>query len=71
MILEIRGLGLAAYLRMQTGEVMFIKFENGKFIFESEKDENHWRVQYINSCCYRHDQEVMALRVFKQQDKSD
>jgi hypothetical protein len=69
MKIAIRDLGLAAYIRLKEKEATFIEFKEDKYVFESERDEDSWRVEYLNSCCYRHDSEVMALRVFKQKAK--
>jgi len=59
-MIEIRGLGLAAYVRMNGGIIK--GFQNRVFLFESERDANEWEIDYANACCSRHDAEVMNLR---------
>ena len=62
MTLEIDNLGLAAYMKMNGSKL--IRVEGKKFVFE-ERDmitEDEWRIKYFNSCCFRHDTELMMLR---------
>jgi hypothetical protein len=63
MKVEIKELGLAAYIKICGGQL--VSFENDHFSFESEMGLNEWRVKYMNSCCYKHDMELMNLRKFK------
>ena len=60
MRLEIRKLGLAAFIKMNNEEL--VQVNNGKFVFESECSEVEWEVRYLNSCCHRHDTELINLR---------
>ncbi|MGW8177420.1 MAG: hypothetical protein ACWGQW_01270 [bacterium] len=59
---ETRKLGLAAYIKMKGGEL--VKYANNKFTFEVEDGgtESEWEVRYLNSCCHKHDTELMNLR---------
>jgi len=63
MKLEIGNLGLAAYMKMMGCKLNKV---NGKvFVFELSENgmsEEEWRIQYFNSCCFRHDTELMMLR---------
>lgn len=60
MVIQLRQLGLAAYLKMHG--VKLIKVENKTFFFESDRSEKEWRVDYHNSCCMKHDAMVCELR---------
>lgn len=59
-IIETRKLGLAAYIKMEQGN--FLGVVDNKFRFESEMTAEEWDIRYCNTCCHRHDMEVMALR---------
>lgn len=37
---------------------------SGLFIFDSDRSEQDWKLEYMNSCCCKHDAEVMNLRKF-------
>lgn len=65
MEVEVRELGLAAYLRIK--KVPMLSFDNhsGSFIFDSPKTLDEWRTEYMHTDCYQHDKEVMSLRQFK------
>jgi len=60
MRVETRKLGLAAFIKMHNEKLLEVN--SGKFIFESEKSESEWEVEYLNSCCHRHDTELIHLR---------
>jgi len=60
MRIETRKLGLAAFIKMNNGKL--IEVASGKFAFDSEKTESEWEVEYLNSCCHRHDTELINLR---------
>jgi len=57
----ITELGLAAYLRIKDAEL--VKYENG-FVFETDRSEGEWRIEYYNSDCYKHDSELLQLKKF-------
>ncbi len=57
---SVRQLGLAAYMKMKN--CTLLKVEGGNFIFNTDRDLNDWRVEYMNSCCHRHDTELINLR---------
>lgn len=59
-VVKIGRLGLAAYVKMNGG--IFVKYLDGRFYFETSKAVDAWEVDYINSCCSRHDTELMTLR---------
>jgi len=61
-IIEIRELHLAAFMKVEGAE--FMRFENRKFVFKTDKPESEWRVQHSNSCCRRVDLELIELRKF-------
>lgn len=58
--IQVRHLGLAAFVAMK-GETL-LRVENRLFIFQSEKSETEWRVEYNNSDCLKHDTLVCELR---------
>lgn len=63
MRIEVRGLGLAAYVGENGGTLIGCDDSN-VFTFESDKPKMEWEVEYENSCCSRHDSRVMAYRKF-------
>jgi hypothetical protein len=60
MRVEIKQLGLAAYVKINGGKI--VGFQNGKFIMDTDKSEQEWEIQYMNSESFKHDSEVMYLR---------
>ncbi|MET0462082.1 MAG: hypothetical protein ABW007_02975 [Chitinophagaceae bacterium] len=58
--IKTRRLGLAAFIKMSGAQL--IDVHNKEFIFESEKSESEWLVEYSNSCCMQHDAIVCQLR---------
>ncbi len=64
MIVETRKLGLAAYIKMQGAALQSVHSETNTFAFEDEsgKDAQAWELDYMNSCCHRHDTELVNLR---------
>lgn len=64
MIVETRKLGLAAFIKMHGGELKSVQNETNTFAFEDEsgKDATAWELEYMNSCCHRHDTELVNLR---------
>ena len=61
---ETRKLGLAAYIKMQGGTLKDVEQETNTFQFEQESDKtvHDWEFEYVNSCCHRHDTELVNLR---------
>jgi len=65
MKLEIDNLGLAAYMKMKGCKLLEVEGKIFKFESVEEKlSEDEWRIKYFNSCCFRHDTELMMLRKF-------
>ena len=62
MKVETRDLGLAAFMKMNGLELIDFFKPNRIFIFESDRDETSWRVEYLNSESHKHDTELMNLR---------
>lgn len=60
MRVETRKLGLAAFIKMNGGQL--VKYESGRFHLDADKTEQQWEVAYMNSCCHRHDTELVNLR---------
>jgi len=60
MRLYIKGIGLAAYIKMQ-GEKL-VDVQDKRFVFESDKTEQEYQIEYLSSCCSYHDAEVCNLR---------
>ena len=69
MEIEIRDLGLAAYIRIIGGKFVRFNEETDSYVFVTDICENDWRVAYLNSESYKHDTEIMSLRTFKQRKK--
>ena len=61
-VIKIKELGLAAFIKINGGTL--VSFEGRDFSFESDKTVDQWRVLYYNSCCYKHDNELLQLRKF-------
>jgi hypothetical protein len=64
-VVETRKLGLAAYIKMCGGELLGIKPESNTFRFDTGEDDrsvDQWEMDYVNSCCHRHDTELVNLR---------
>ena len=64
MIIKITSLGLAAFVHGQDG-VKLLRFdtEAKEFVFDVDKERDFAR-DYLNSCCRKHDSNVMALRLY-------
>ena len=63
MTLRTKKLALAAYLKMHGAT--FQGHQDGQFVFaqdEAGKDIDAWQVEYLNSCCHKHDTELVNLR---------
>ena len=60
MNISTRKLGLAAYIKLK-GQVL-VGFRDGRFQFDSDRSENDWEVEYLNTECYHHDVELINLR---------
>ncbi|MEE8113272.1 MAG: hypothetical protein V3T23_02845 [Nitrososphaerales archaeon] len=60
MDVEIKQLGLAAYVKINGGKIR--GYQNGKFIMDTDKSEQEWEIEYMNSESFKHDSEVMYLR---------
>jgi hypothetical protein len=58
--IEVKYLGLAAYMKMKGCKLLDIRSKI--FIFECEKSYQEWEIEYANSCCRMHDENVMYLR---------
>ena len=63
MMIQVKGLGLAAYI-VESGGRMIDCDDDNVCTLESDRTERMWSVDYENSCCSRHDARVMALRKF-------
>jgi hypothetical protein len=47
------------------GELLGIKPETNTFRFDTGEDKksvDQWEFEYVNSCCHRHDTELVNLR---------
>ena len=63
-VVETRKLGLESYINMQVGSLKGVEQETNTFSFEveGEKELQEWEFDYVNSCCHRHDTELVNLR---------
>lgn len=59
---QVKHLGLAAYIKMEGCKLIEVK--DKLFVFESDITIEGWRVKYNNSCCMKHDSIVCELRHF-------
>jgi hypothetical protein len=59
---DTRDLHFAAYLK--ANGATFVRFEDRKFFFRSDRPVSEWRVEHANSCCRRIDLELIELRKF-------
>lgn len=61
-LVETTNIGLAAFMKM-SGSIL-VKTDNKVFTFLGENGETirDWDIKYANSCCRRHDSEVMYLK---------
>ena len=55
-------LHLAAFVK--AGGAVFLDYQNGFFVFTSEKSELEWRVEHSNSESLRVDRELFTLKKF-------
>lgn len=60
--IKVRDLGLAAYIKMKGG--ILVRFEERMIVFRVKEDKTveDYRMEYLNTCCFRHDSELMTLR---------
>jgi len=67
-VVETNDLGLASFMKMNGCKIVEVKSkrESKIFVFESNDkkyaSEEAWKIRYLNSCCHRHDTELMMLR---------
>ena len=62
MRVETKDLGLAAYMKMKGTDLVDFFKPNRIFIFESDRDETAWRLEYLSSESHEHDRVLMDLR---------
>lgn len=62
MSVQTRNLGLAAYMKMRGARLEEFLTGNRVFVFDSERTETDWNVEYLNSESYKHDSELINLR---------
>jgi len=69
MRLEIKDLGLAAYVYMECKDIGKIistddDYRNGIIVLEIKKEKNltEWRMEYLQSDCRIHDSMIMEFR---------
>lgn len=62
MLVRVRHLGLAAYIKMNGAKLIGI--DKRVFILETDRKLVEWQIDYNNSCCMKHDAAVCDLRVF-------
>lgn len=60
--IETQNLGLAAYIKMNGGQVVSVANRTYVFNTPDKKTLDEWTVEYSNSCCQKHDNELMGLR---------
>jgi len=65
--IRVKNLGLAGFVKMGGGKL--ITFNKGHYVFESTRNLCEWEVEYLNSCCSKHDDQVMSLRQLRNKFK--
>lgn len=62
MTLLVKDLGLAAFMQLNSCELL--GYSNKRFKVEDpdKQDIEYWRVKYSNSCCSQHDKQILVLR---------
>lgn len=61
MRLTVHDIALAAYLKAN-GAVLVEAQQERTWVFESDRPASEWRLEYSNSCCRKHDRELLELR---------
>lgn len=67
MEIKIKQLGLVAFINMK--ESKFLDCKDNIYIFESDKTEKEWMLEYMQSECKEFDTNVMELRWFQNKNK--
>lgn len=67
MQIEVKQLGLAAFIKMHGSKLL--DYKNNMFIFESVSTEKDWMLKYMQSECKEFDKSVMELRWFQNNNK--
>ena len=63
LVLEIKDIGLAAYMKMHGSKVL--GYDGNVFQMQSNpeaKSFEDWSLEYTNSCCCSHDNQLLQLR---------
>lgn len=63
-VISTAKLGLAAYIKMSGASIDRIDPDERVFTFKdsSGKSLEDYELEYMNTCCYRHDNELVHLR---------
>ena len=61
-IIKTKKLALAAYIYMEVGKLHKVDKENREFYFESDRSVDEWEMDYLDSCCNKHDNKLVTLR---------
>lgn len=62
MIIEIKNISLAAYIKMQGYQLLKVNCYSFSFDLPQSTSEEILRIEYLNSECSHHDTEVCNLR---------
>ena len=60
MSIKVRKLAVAAYIKMNG--VKLLNYDGQYFIFDCDRGPVEWELEYLNSCCNKHDTELVLLR---------
>ncbi len=69
MILEIKDIGLAAYMQMHNCRLIEYTGDGFEIATEDARTAEAWAVGYSNSCCCQHDQALLNLRNLVRQSR--
>lgn len=62
VVLEIKDIGLAAYMKMNGFKVLGYDGQTFQMEGDSYKSFDDWSLEYTNSCCCTHDNQLLQLR---------
>ena len=65
-MVKVYDMGLAAYMKLKG--VMVKGIEGKSFLFDTgDVPLSQWKIDYANSCCSRHDKEILGLKQMMQE----
>jgi hypothetical protein len=62
VVLEIKDIGLCAYMKMNGFKVLGYDGQTFQMEGDDSKSFDDWSLEYTNSCCCTHDNQLLQLR---------